>query len=72
MKVRVLYPTAFGPHLKGEEPEGGSIVNIDQQVAEALISEGFAEPVDAKPPVVEQATAAPGEKRKVGRPRKNP
>jgi hypothetical protein len=66
MKVRVLYPLAFGPYLKAE-PEGGRVVDIDDNVALALIGEGFAERVDTKP-VIEQATAAPGEKRPTRQP----
>jgi hypothetical protein len=62
LKVRVLYPTGFIGHMD-EEPEAGKVVTIDDAVGEALIGDGYAEAHDAKPPEVEQATAAPGEKR---------
>lgn len=61
MKVRVLYPLSCNPFLK-KPASGGDIVDIEAPIAEALIAEGAAERPDAKPPV-EQATAAPGEKR---------
>jgi len=63
MKVRVLYPTAFG-FLK-KLPDGGAIVEVEESHGEALIAAHYAEE-----PKVERTTAAPGEKRTVRRPRK--
>jgi beta-lactam-binding protein with PASTA domain len=72
MVVRVLYPTAFGEIIESEdeegeiikrEPEAGQIIELDDEVAEGHIASGAAEAPDAKPPEVEQATAAPGQKR---------
>jgi iron uptake system EfeUOB component EfeO/EfeM len=68
MKIRVLYPTAFASYAK-KEPAAGSVIDLDTKVAEALIADGAAEKADAKASV-ERATKAPGEKRRVGRPRK--
>ena len=59
MKVRVLYPTAFGGLTK-KPPDAGDIVDIDDKAAGELIVEGAAEKPDAKPKV-ERATKAPGE-----------
>lgn len=42
-KVRVLYPSAFVDVVTA-----GDVVDIDDATAEALIGEGFAEPVKAR------------------------
>ena len=68
MKVRVLYPTVTEAH--GIKGAGGDVVEVDDVLAKALCAEGVAEPADAKPAPVERATASPGEKRPVGRPKK--
>ena len=68
MKIRVLYPTVTESH--GVKAAGGETEEVDDALAEALIATGAAEPADAKPPKVERATASPGEKRPVGRPKK--
>jgi hypothetical protein len=61
MKIRVLYPQGVAGLTK-DEAEAGDIISVDKQTADELISQGYAEPEDAKP-AVEQATAAPGEER---------
>jgi hypothetical protein len=63
MKVRVLYASAF-VHLD-KPPAGGDIVTVEDSFGKAAIAAGYAEE-----PKVERATAAPGEKRQVTRPRK--
>ena len=69
MKIRVLYPTVTEAH--GIKAKGGETADVDDALAEALFATGAAEPADAKAPPVERATAAPGEKRPVGRPKKS-
>lgn len=65
-KIRVLYPTAFAnlPH----PPEAGDTITIDDAEAKRFIDAGYAEAVGRQAPV-EQATAAPGEKRTTARKR---
>jgi hypothetical protein len=62
MKVRVLYPTAFG--FMAKQPSGGDVVDVEEGFATAAIKAGYAEEAGSK---VEQATKAPGEKRPVRR-----
>ena len=67
MKIRVLYPTVTESH--GIKAAGGETEEVDDALAEALIATGAAE--SAEPATrVERATASPGEKRPVGRPKK--
>lgn len=65
MKVRVLWPAGCpGEAFKGGEvPEAGSVVEVADGYARALVREGAVEAVKAPKPKVERATAAPGEKR---------
>ncbi len=56
-----------GHGIKGA---GGDIVDVEDVLARTLIAEGSLEAVE-NPARVERATAAPGEKRPVGRPRKS-
>jgi hypothetical protein len=67
MKCRVLYPTVTETH--GIKGVGGEIVEVDDDLARALIAEGSLEAAE-NPARVERATKAPGEKRPVGRPKK--
>lgn len=67
MKCRVLYPTVTESH--GIKGAGGDIVDVEDELARALITEGSLEAVEDSGRV-ERATAAPGEKRPVGRPKK--
>lgn len=68
-KVRVLYAIAAKAH--GVECLSGDILDVEAEAAEALVSAGYAEYLDEEKPI-EQATAAPGEKRRgPGRPRKD-
>lgn len=72
MKVRVLYPTAVDQYGK-KPPQAGDVIELEKAAAEALIASGSVEAENAKPAkpevpehlrgIVEQATAAPGEKR---------
>lgn len=64
MKARVLFPTGTG-----RECETGDIIDVDEPTYSEWVKLCFIEPVEGK---VERATAAPGEKRGVGRPRKAP
>ncbi|HEY5987756.1 MAG TPA: hypothetical protein VIV12_15480 [Streptosporangiaceae bacterium] len=63
----MLYPTVTESH--GIKGAGGDIVDVDDALARQLIIEGSLEAVE-NPARVERATAAPGEKRPVGRPKK--
>lgn len=67
MRCRILYPTATEP--VGIKGAGGDIVEVEDQLARSLI-ETFALEAVEDSARVERATAAPGEKRPVGRPRK--
>ncbi len=67
MKCRVLYPTVTESH--GIKGVGGEIVDVEDELARQLIIEGSLEAAE-NPGRVERATAAPGEKRPVGRPKK--
>jgi hypothetical protein len=66
MKVRVLYPLALAYLPK--PPAAGDVITLEDDVAARAIEVGYVEPVGK--PAVERATAAPGEKRKPGRPKK--
>ena len=48
VKVRVLFPRAFGEWAGRDlgEPEGGSIIDIDEEVAKGLLEDKAAELVD--------------------------
>lgn len=71
MKVKVLYPAAF-TDLPDPDRHGNIVMDVPDKHARALIEQGYAEPhgreAKASAPV-EQATAAPGEKRTTRRPR---
>jgi hypothetical protein len=62
MKIRVLYPSAFA-HLS-KPPQGSDVIDLPDAEAKSHIASGYAEAVK-----VERATAAPGEKRAVARPK---
>jgi len=65
MKMRVLFPAGVAPYL-AEDPIAGDIVELPAPIAESLANDGWLE----LPEQIEQATAAPGEKRRVSRVRK--
>ncbi len=67
MRVRVLYPTVTETH--GIKGLAGEIVEIPDELARGLLADGSIEVVE-NPGRVERATATPGEKRPVGRPKK--
>lgn len=67
VRVRILYPTVTETH--GIKGPAGEIVDVEDELARALITEGSLEAVES-PARVERATQAPGEKRPVGRPKK--